>query len=115
MTKYKQSSVKGGSHHRWHEIHINNPFKDTSSISIVEESILQLEDGKVFHDNTRMMMANFEVSKEVTIVNPVTGEPTGEVLTHADYHRYIYSLCLQIAQERDAQEAAQAEQMAAIA
>jgi len=115
MSNYKEANIGGVSHNRWHEIHINNRLNETPNISIVEEKVLQLEDGKMFRENARMMVANFEVSKEVTIVNPVTGEPTGEVLTHADYHRYIYSLCLQIAQERDAQEAAQAEQIAAIA
>lgn len=106
---YKQTAVAGTSWIRCSAIHISNPLEDSenANISTLGPSAVFTEQKVIAMEGTDITIPagtcskTFNPMETITIVNPETGQPTGNTITHAELYVILYSLYLQTAQERD--------------
>ncbi len=118
---YQETSINGTSWTRCSHISISNPLNGfdeliqttfppgytrdlTPKISFGEEKVVLVQENVVIKTPVPSsgLLKSFDPSATITVLDPSTGEPTGQTITHADLYVYLYSLYLQTAQERDA-------------
>jgi hypothetical protein len=95
----------GHSHKRINQININNPYGDVSEVMLVEEKItVRDSDDKAFSEGAGSFLIKLEgteLTKQCPLLNPLTGEDTGEVFDLATVSAMLYSLYVCMATERD--------------
>ncbi len=100
---YKQSTVTGESWQRCLHIEINNPSGATPSIRFDEERRIALADGTSIGTPAGAIHKDFtDPAAEFTLLNPETGEPVGQQITHGFVYAVLWSLYMALAAERDA-------------
>lgn len=101
---YKQSEVSGSSWVRCNQIVVVNPADNTPKfIQFREEQIINVGEEHIARELGVLMEYFNEVTtgEEIQILNPVTGEATGAVLTYADVYAILYSSYMHAARKRD--------------
>jgi len=99
---YKQTELAGTSWVRCRAVTINNPLTDGTPMAYFqEEKVVSVEGSNLRVDSGACSKA-FDPAGTITLINPETGEPTGETVTHADLYAILFSLYMQTALERDA-------------
>jgi hypothetical protein len=95
----------GHSHKRINQININNPYSKVPEVMMVEEKItVRDSDDKVFTESGGTFLIKLEgdeLAKQCPLINPITGEDTGQVFTLAQVSAMLYSLYICAATERD--------------
>ncbi len=69
----------------------------------MEEDVISIGDSTI-KTSVGTISKVFSPLEEITILNPTTGDPTGTTTTHEELYTILYSLYMQTALERDAQE-----------
>ena len=114
---YKETNLSGSSYQRCNRVQIVNNYDQVPYIVFGEEKIINMGD-EIVHQgvNTQNCTSQFDpVAGEISIRNPLTGELTGSSVTHTELYTILYSLYLQVAEERDiAVAAAQAAEAATL-
>lgn len=114
MGNYKEVSETGTSWVRANAVSISNPFNGVPSVTYTTERIIQLHSGEIITQQLpRYMTVNFAREGTFPMLDPVTGEPTGAVGSHAALYAMMFSLFMDTVTKKDAQEAAEAASMAA--
>ena len=67
----------------------------------IQQQIEQLGDEVVVKDVGNLSVV-FDPAAVIDLVDPATGLPTGQTMTHGDVYVALHSLYLQLATERDA-------------
>ena len=102
MADYQESQVAGTSWHRFNQIHIDNTRKAIPVLTMHEERIVALADGRELREPVGVLeLPCGDLSYPITLRNPATGEPTGATATLGDAYALVYSLCIQEALIRD--------------
>lgn len=105
LTKYSQSSITGESWVRAKRIVIDNPNDDSKMIRFIEEMLINI-DGRIIAEDLgslRMDITDEDMGKEITIIDPTTGEPTGQRITYQELYGILFSAYLEQAALRDSQ------------
>ena len=101
---YKLQQVAGTSYVRSSSATINNTLDGYKGISFYEERVTSLDNG------TRVISPIGVLDEEFTplnsdtvfsILDPVSGEPTGGLATYADVYQQLFSLYYAVANKRD--------------
>lgn len=100
MSKYNQQQATGESWQRCYNISIENPYLGTPTAIFREEVIVEIGDTAVKNPKTACMVT-FSPNAEFPVLNPETGEPTGQTLTHQQLYTYLHSLYIKTATDRD--------------
>jgi hypothetical protein len=122
---YNETTLSGSSWVRCNYISISNLLQDyedinavampsgvnidkTPLISFSEETVVTLQNNKVLRTplGGQSLVKRFNITETFPVLNPETNLPTGQTLSHQDLYVYLYSLYIQTATERDAQNAA---------
>lgn len=100
MANYKESNVSGVEYQRCHQLKIFNPLIGAKAAEFYEEKILTINNTFVVtgSDSCRKV---FNPAEVINLLDPATGNPTGETVTHQKLYEILYSLYLQTALERD--------------
>ena len=101
MAKYKESTAEGSSYVRCHTITIHNPLNEQPQVTFREEAIITIG-GSTFKNLMEGCYLSVVPEAEITVLDPATNLPTGEVVTHARLYQLLYSAYLQTALARDA-------------
>jgi hypothetical protein len=109
MANYKETTIAGSSYIRAKNVHFTNGETEKNVI-FVEEQIINL-DGETIRKDAGEVYSEFtpdNAASDFSILNPETGEDSGQSMTFQDVYVALYSLYLHLANERDI-AAAQAE------
>ncbi len=102
MPNYKETTATGTQYVRCNHIAINNPLNEQSMVVFNEQTVLFLGDETIVRsaDGCQLLV---EPAAEITVLDPATNLPTGEVVTHGRLYQLLYSAYIQTALERDAE------------
>ena len=101
MADYKESTVSGTSWQRTNQIVIVNPSGGTPTVIYNEETAINLGDKTITTPCGNLSVPCPDMTEEIPLLNPETGEPTGQVMTVGALYQAIYSHYITKAQERD--------------
>jgi hypothetical protein len=101
MPNYNQTNIQGTQWQRCHTVKILNPLENPKQIFFEEEIVVSVGE-KHFHEWTVGCSKQFESGGSFPLLNPETGVPSGQSMTHQQLYEAIYSLYMQTAGERDA-------------
>lgn len=105
MPNYKETASEGSSYVRCKEIKIQNPLDQQPIVSFFEDVIVSIS-GNMFVQDAGGCRLPVVFTEEITVLDPETNLPTGEVVTHGRLYQLLYSAYIQTALERDAELAA---------
>ena len=97
---YREQTETGTSWRRCHEVHIYNPLDGTKTVRMDEQDVVTFN-GKTVSMNVGYIAKEFDPSGAITLLDPETGQPTGETMPQAALYQALYSLYMQCATERD--------------
>lgn len=99
---YNETNISGTQYQRAAEIKIINPLNTELDkiITFVEQKVYVL-DSKSIVEGAGILNVTFNPSEVITIIDPSTGEPTGNTVTHAEIYKILYSVYIQYAKLRD--------------
>ena len=100
MPNYNEQSGTGQSWQRCNNVMISNPLDGTPYAVFQEEIVVQMGPNKLRQPLTSCSKL-FEPTTMVDIIDPSTGNATGEQFSHYDLYVYLYSLYINTAKERD--------------
>jgi hypothetical protein len=103
MANYKQSNLTGQEYQRCYAVSISNPLDATKQMGFAEEKIYVF-DQTTINKQVAGCAVKYDPTATFPIIDPVTGNPTGETATQAQIYQMIYSLYIQTATARDAQQ-----------
>ena len=109
---YKQTELAGTSWVRCHGITVTNPLAGAEehdrhgqpigpTAFFTEEKVVTM-DGADLRIPTGHCSKAFSPEALIPMIDPATGEATGETVTHGALYQILYSLYIQTALERDA-------------
>lgn len=100
---YRAETGEATSWRRAKRIVISNELGQTPFIVFSEEDVISIGGKEAHIDAMTAVRGDFDpASGTIPLVNPQTGVPLGESMTHADLYVVLYSLYLQLATARDA-------------
>lgn len=104
MPNYNETPINAGS--RWNRatrVVIDNKYGVTPTIDFVEE--MAMSDGQeVLVKPLGRLSIPFDPAATIDLVNPETGEPLGQTMTHAQMYVALHSLYIQLATARDTEQ-----------
>jgi hypothetical protein len=103
MANYKEQSEAGQSWQRAHHVAINNRFGELPVVTFAEETAAILSGAGFFAKPAGAItkqIANF--GESFPLINPLTGEPTGQSMSYFEMQQAIYSAYIYEAAKRDA-------------
>ena len=103
MPDYKESAVSGKQWQRCRAIEIDNPYGAMPVVRFFEEMRTQVG-GQSVSVPVGGITQNFDdPGKIFQLCNPMTGEQTGQTMTHGEVYAVLWSLYMALAEERDAE------------
>lgn len=89
--KLDHTPVSGDSYIRCSQVIIDNRFGAQPSLSFHRERVIGLGGGQTVRQPLSPVVLEFSGEGSVDIVDPETGEATGEAITHPQIYALIYS------------------------
>lgn len=99
MADYRESSVEGRVWRRCHRVDIVNDI-DNKVVLFHEEDVAQMN-GYSFKTPLSYLRKEYAPSNLINVIDPSTGQPTGETVSEDRLYTLLYSAYLQTAKERD--------------
>lgn len=90
--KLDQKPVAGESYIRCHQVVIDNRLGHAPTIAFHRERIIGLADDATVTQPMSPREVAFDPAAVVPVLNPETGEPTGQTVTQGDLYALIYSV-----------------------
>lgn len=102
MSTYIESTVTGQVWTRCNQIAIDNRRGTTPTVRFEEERVAVLDDGDEMRKPAAGITLDFDAARVIPLLDPTTGEPTGQETTYGAVYAILYSAYIAAAQERDA-------------
>jgi hypothetical protein len=105
MANYNEISVAGNVWTRCSSVYIGNNYGVTPTITFGEQQLIALENlaPMVVNSNTSCS-TEFDAAANIAILDPATGNPTGQTVTQQELYNIVYSLYIATAKARDASQ-----------
>lgn len=103
---YKESQIQGSTWTRCRAVTILNPHSSTMQ---TVKAYFQEEKAIAF-DNTVLLSdrgscgVDFDAQATVPMLDPQTGQATGQTFTHAELYQMLFSLYMEAAKKRDMEQ-----------
>lgn len=112
MPNYKEETVAGNKWRRCRQIVIDNTLGNTPRLVFQEQDVIDLGGGEYVSKDVFSVPAmgffplatQFDQNTSIQIYNPLTGQPTGQTMTHGEIYAILYSAYMDAALRRDAAE-----------
>lgn len=100
---YQESSIQGSTWTRCRAVTILNPHSSTgqTAMAYFQEEKAVAFDSTVLLSDRGSCGLEFDAEATVPILDPQTGEPTGQSFTHAELYKMLFSLYMDAAKKRD--------------
>ena len=102
MSTYIESTVTGQVWTRCNQIAIDNRRGTTPTVRFEEERVVVLDDGDEMRKPAAGITLDFDPARQIPLLDPATGQPTGNSTTYGAVYAILYSAYIAAAQERDA-------------
>lgn len=103
-TNYQYTAVTGESWLRAKRIVIDNPLNGIPVAKFVEERVVNLAGGEQYFRDQGVLEGQLTVGQmghEIPLLDPETGEPTGQVVTYGEAYIMLFSAYIHFADLRD--------------
>lgn len=100
MADYKETTVNGTQWQRCRTVIIDNSYGRQPVITFQEEKLTNVN-GELFQQGAGGLNVPFDPSKVITLLDPATGQPTGQTITFGEMYVGMWSLYMQEAFARD--------------
>jgi hypothetical protein len=104
MANYKETIVQGAAYTRCFEVYISNHKDGVPSILFKEERVIAINGEELITKIPGFITAEFDSKAEIPLRHPYTGELLGFSMHQVDLQLLIYSLYMQKAEQRDAEQ-----------
>lgn len=104
MSNYQQTSITGESWLRAKKIVIENPVNKTKRVRFFEEKVFAVNGSTLAEDSDILDVViadENDLAEELEIIDPETGETTGNRITYGDFYAILFSAYMKKALERD--------------
>jgi len=102
MADYKAAKVVGSTWQRTNQIIITNPLGGLPAVIYNEEQVINTGDGKfITSPQGNFSVPCADMGEIITLLDPATGEPTGETMLVGILYQAIYSHYIAKAFARD--------------
>ena len=101
---YKSNTETGEVYTRCFNVTVNNPLNSVPTVNMMEEAVFSIA-GKTVTQPGRFLQKAFNPTETIDLVNPLTGEPIGQSITHQELYVMLFSLWLSTAKAHDQAEA----------
>lgn len=101
---YKSNTETGEVYTRCFNLTVNNPLNAVPTVNMMEETVFSIA-GKTITQPGRFLTKTFVPTQTVELVDPETGVPLGQSITHQELYVMLFSLWLATAKEHDQAEA----------
>lgn len=88
--KLDHQPIAGEAYRRCSQIIIDNPHGGVPTVTFGQETIIGAPSGSLHVPMSPMQMA-FDPAARIPVIDPETGEPTGDEITQADLYGLLYS------------------------
>lgn len=92
--KLDEKPIAGESYIRCPQVVIDNRLGHVPTIAFHRERVIGLADGATVVQPMSPREVTFNPAAVVAVINPETGEQTGQTITHGDLYTLIYSAFL---------------------
>ena len=102
---YKESQISGSTWQRCKAVTIVNPHSSTGQKPVAyfqEEGAVAFDNSVILTERGSCQLA-FDPQAMVDVIDPETGQPTGQTISHADLNKLKISLYMDAAKKRDLQ------------
>ena len=104
MANYNETPVVGNTWTRCSSVYIANNYGVLPTITFGEQQLVVLENQTPWVINTNTSCATqFNATENIVILDPTTGNPTGQTVTQQQLYDILYSLYIATAKARDNQ------------
>lgn len=100
MANYQETIAEGVAWRRCYRVIIDNPVVGTKTIRFFEERAVTIAD-EVIRADAGLCSTDFDPAALVTVVDPATLEPTGDVVTQGYLYQLLLSAYMNAANARD--------------
>ncbi|SNS86444.1 hypothetical protein SAMN05421763_103262 [[Luteovulum] sphaeroides subsp. megalophilum] len=101
--RFQRQPIAGESYVRCSQVVIDNPLSGPPRVTYAQETIVGTGTGQVLHIPMQPVGRSFEPGVEIAVLDPETGEPTGETITQSRMYALIYSAYLAAVTAAEAQ------------
>jgi len=115
MADYQESQVAGKKWRRCSRIEISNPPAPGTPMATFTESDVVLIDGKYNTLGTDSIMAGYDPTAVIELVDPETLEPLGKSVSEQEIYLMLFSKYIAVAKARDARQVKHLQDQAAAA
>ncbi len=98
---YREQQTTGTTWRRCHEVTLFNPLGGPQFARFSEQDASAVG-SKTLTTNAGYLDRPFDPAGEFPLLDPATGLPSGQVMSHAALYLALFSLYMQVATERDA-------------
>ena len=95
--------IAGESYVRCSQVVIDNPLSGPPRVTYAQETIVGTGTGQVLHIPMQPVAQAFDPAALIAVLDPGTGEPTGETITQGRIYALIYSAYLAAVTAAEAQ------------
>jgi len=88
--KLHQGAISGEAYTRCHQVVISNSLGGAPAVTFHQERIITA-DGQPIRRPVASAMLSFDPAAEIPVINPETGEATGETVTQGALYAMVYS------------------------
>jgi hypothetical protein len=92
--KLHQQPISGESFTRCPQIVVDNRLGTAPTVTFHQERVIGLADGATTKAPMQPVVMAFDPTAEIPIINPETGEHTGQTMTQAEVYAAVYSAYL---------------------
>lgn len=89
--KLNQTPIAGEGYNRCFQVIIDNPLVGDPTVTFSQEMIVGTDAGSVLHIPIQSLPLRFDPAAQIAVINPQTGEPTGQTVTQAEVYALIFS------------------------
>jgi len=103
MMNYKESQIQGSTWQRCKTVTIVNPHSSTGQVPVAyfqEEAAVSFGGTTILTERGSCQLS-FDPQAEIDVIDPQTGDPTGETVTHGHLYKLLFSLYMDAAKKRD--------------
>lgn len=102
MPSYRETTIAGTQYQRCHQVLIHNPLNGQAIIEMFEEVVATFGNAAYSKPSDGLRFA-FDPAESIPLLDPTTGDSTGQTMTQEQIYRAIYSLYIAKATARDAE------------
>ena len=106
MSNYKETTITGSSYTRCNQIVINNNRNVTPTVRFDEQVVVSMGTGDTVITGVGSIEMAFDPTKIIPLLDPTTGEATGQSMSYGTVYAILYSAYLDAALTRDAAQIA---------